>query len=66
MIKTFTWSSVAHDKCSKQEKAGWKVIGVILANGNGERATIDKFGRVQWWTVDESGVMTPAQNEGAS
>lgn len=37
--------------------------GVILYDPqSGRRATLDKWGRVQWWHVDASGIMSPTDN----
>ena len=39
------------------KEQGFSEIGVILADDTWRRVTVDKFGRVQWWCVDGSGIM---------
>ena len=61
--KSFEWPSLASKKCEKLEHNGMKPVGLILAGDHGIRATVDRFGRVQWFEVDGSGKMiTPSSN----
>lgn len=39
------------------KEQGFSEIGVMLADDTGKRVTVDKYGRVQWWCVDGSGVI---------
>ncbi len=62
MIEKIPMTSVCASKLRSLEQSGMEVVGVILvkrkdANGTYQRATVDNFGRVQWWNVDGSGRM---------
>ncbi|MGL4556919.1 MAG: hypothetical protein ACRCV5_05425, partial [Afipia sp.] len=65
MWKNFEWPTVADRKCDALERKGLKPIGVILAvpdepgQTQARRVTVDRWGRVQWWSVDGSGNMVP-------
>ena len=53
---------VASDKRASLEQQGMREIGTILVDPEtGERATVDYFGRVQWWHNDGSGRMAVAK-----
>lgn len=62
MIEKIPMTSVCVSKLRSLEKSGMEIVGVILVqrkdvNGKFKRATVDNFGRVQWWNVDGSGRM---------
>lgn len=62
MIEKIPMTSVCASKLRSLEQSGMEIVGVILvkregANGTFQRATVDNFGRVQWWKVDGSGRM---------
>ena len=63
MIEYVEWPMLAHNKCFSLEQNGMTVTGVILEGESGERATVDRFGRVQWFTVNESGEMIPEKTK---
>lgn len=43
---------------------GMEVCGAILYDPKtGERATVDDWGLVQWWTVDGTGKMIPKEDK---
>ena len=48
---------VDQKKIQSLKEQGFSEVGVILADASGERVTVDKYGRVQWWCVDGSGIM---------
>ena len=67
MIEKIPMTSVCASKLRSLEQSGMEVVGVILvkrkeSNGTYQRATVDNFGRVQWWDVDGSGQMIAAKS----
>ena len=48
--------SVSERKIKSLIEEGFEEIGVILQK-DGKRVTVDKFGRVQWWTTSGAGEM---------
>ena len=67
MIEKIPMTSVCASKLRSLEQSGMEVVGVILvkrkeSNGTYKRATVDNFGRVQWWDVDGSGQMIAAKS----
>lgn len=56
-------TNVASEKIRELEAQGFEIGGVILVDGQCQkdgthrRATVDSFGRVQWFSVDGSGRM---------
>lgn len=69
MIEKIPMSSVGARKLRELEAQGFECAGVILVDGKCEsdgthrRATVDFFGRVQWWSVDGSGLMGAAKEQ---
>jgi hypothetical protein len=55
----FPW--FAHRKVLSLQNRGMKSCGVMYFDETGKRSTVDKLGRVQWWTVNSSGVMVPME-----
>lgn len=50
--------SVFDQKLKSLKDEGYTEIGVILIDkSTNKRCTVDRFGRVQYWDVDGSGVM---------
>lgn len=64
-ISKISLTELCHKKVEFLEGRGMEVVGVILAhrddNGKIDRATVDNFGRVQWWDVDGSGKMVSSE-----
>lgn len=56
----FEWPSSAQKKRNVLEAKGMRPVGIVMADESGKRATIDRYGRVQWWVVDGSGKMIAA------
>ena len=48
MWKSFEWPKLADKKCDTLENKGFKTVGVLLENADGQRATLDRHGRVVW------------------
>ena len=61
MIEKIGITSICSKKLAQLESNGMEIVGLILvhrdASGKIERATVDNFGRVQWWDLDDSGRM---------
>lgn len=64
MIEKVPMTQVGATKLRELEARGFEIAGVILVDrkvekdGTHRRATVDNFGRVQWWKVDGSGRMS--------
>ncbi len=62
MIEAIGITDICMKKIEHLESKGMVAIGLIFSfepdeNGVLHRATVDNFGRVQWWNVDGSGAM---------
>ena len=57
--------SVSERKIKSLIEEGFEEIGVILQK-DGKRVTVDKFGRVQWWTTSGAGEMVSSHAYGGS
>ena len=57
--------SVSERKIKSLIGEGFEEIGVILQK-DGKRATVDKFGRVQWWEIGGSGEMVSSPAYGGT
>lgn len=68
MIEKVPMTQVGATKLRELEARGFEIAGVILVDrkvekdGTHRRATVDNFGRVQWWDVDGSGQMIAAKS----
>lgn len=62
MIEKIPMTQICATKLRMLESQNMEIVGIVLVdrdakNGVYKRATVDNFGRVQWWMVDESGRM---------
>lgn len=54
------WETVGERKANQMLEQGMIAVGVMLQDTmTGKRATIDIYGRVQWWEVDGAGALVP-------
>lgn len=54
------WETIGERKANQMLEQGMEPIGAVLLDPKtGKRATVDIYGRVQWWEVDGAGALVP-------
>ena len=57
---TIEMPNIAHQKTEILQRKNMKICGLVLESENGKkRATIDVYGRVQWWDSVEGMMKVP-------